>query len=208
MQEIISGDDLEDMDLAGLDEIISGDDDIDDLLAGDEIISGGNPRAMAGLNLIKKLGFGKLVAKQQAVAKKKALLQRIALQRGRPALVRTRTPMVNVDLPVTWATASLAPGLSSLVTINAPALWDPYDLIVPSDVASSFSIISLTMGFYTFNPGGQPLKLLSFTEDATSRRQWKLPTIQPGQPLLMVIQNTSTAFTGVCAGEWWGKLVG
>jgi hypothetical protein len=213
LDEIVMGDDDD-----GIDEIVDAlageDDDIDSLLAGDEIVAGASKSGFANVAaMLKKVGAAKLLpqlarAQKRSLAKK-ALVSKISLLRGRPALIRQRNPMYNCDVPVSFQSAgTMAPGTSQTIAINSPALWAPYDLFIPSDIAANFAITSLQSGLFTFNPGGAPLKLLQFTEDATSRRQWKLPTVQPGQPMIMVVQNISLGFTGALQGDWWGKLVG
>jgi hypothetical protein len=190
----VSGDE----DGAGLDEIVGAD-----------LVAGVNPTLQA---LIRKLGGGNALAKQQKAAKARASLasklKLAALMRQRPTVVTQKHEMIGTDLPVTFVTANIAPGGTQLVQIVAPTIWKPQDLIIPSDIASVFAITSLTMGIFTWNPGGAPLRLLSFTEEATTRRSWKLPTLQPGQTINMTIQNVSPGTTAPAYGEWWGKMVG
>lgn len=180
----------------GLDEIIGG-----------EIIAGLTPMQQ---KLINQLGGAKTLARQVA-AKKKAQLSRAlklaALGRNRPVIVQQQHAMINTDLPVTFVTGNIAPGGSQLVQLVAPTVWRPTDLIIPSDIAPVFALTSLTMGIYTWNPGGAPLRLLSFTEEATTRREWKLPTLQAGQTINMTFTNVSPGTTAPVYGEWWGKMV-
>lgn len=224
-EEIVSGlDDLDD-EIDGLaagddydvDELFSsGDDDDETVLGLDEIVSGAAALAKLNLPASLKRQMAAVVKTQKAaaVAKRNKLLKarnfaRLAALRGRPALIRQRNPMINCDLPVSFQSAgTMAPGTTQTIQINAPSLWAPYDLLVPSDIASCFALVTVQTGLYTLNPGGAPIKLLSFTEDATSRRQWKIPTIQPGQPLVMTVQNITGGTTVALSGEWWGKIVG
>jgi hypothetical protein len=203
------GDDIEEL-LSGLDEIVGG----------DEIVAGAaKGSAMARLALAlggkKRGGIAALLAQANALtsrAKKKgalrAALKAAAIKRSQPTLLQPQHNLRGVTLPVTFASPGLVgAGASVLIPIVAPTIWKPYDLLVPSDVAQLFAIAGLTMGIFTFNPGGQPLRMLSFTEDATSRRAWVLPTMQAGQAMNMLVTNTSATPSPVY-GEWWGKMIG
>jgi hypothetical protein len=218
----LSGEDDDDDGAGGegedIEELLSG---LDEIVGGDEIVAGAaKGSAMARLALAlggKKRGGGiaALLAQAGALtrgAKKKAALRAAlkaaAIKRSQPTLLQPQHNLRGVTLPVTFASPGLVgAGASVLIPIVAPTIWKPYDLLVPSDVAQLFAIAGLTMGIFTFNPGGQPLRMLSFTEDATSRRAWVLPTMQAGQAMNMLVTNTSATPSPVY-GEWWGKMIG
>lgn len=176
--DIGAEDDL-DMDSGWLD--IAGDDEVEDLLA----VSGAE--ALVGARGKRR---PRISRQALALAHNKALLQ-------------TRGPTKARYFPLGIPATTIAAGAAATINVQPQVPYRPQRLIVPSDIAGSFTIGDIRVGKNSQFVTADAVPARAFQEDATSGIEFGFDTAQVSQVIAVVANNISLAqqvFRGVFMG--------